>query len=182
MLTPSNMLALNTKAPNFSLPDPSGKKHALTDQPHAKGYLIVFTCNHCPYVVHIQKKFSEIATRYQEKGIAILGINSNDIEKYPADSPAKMAEEIKKFHYTFPYLFDATQEVARAYQAACTPDFFLFDATQKLVYRGQFDDSRPGNQAPVTGKDLTHAMDEILAGKTPSLDQRPSIGCNIKWK
>lgn len=181
-LTPSTMLALGTPAPDFSLPDPAGKIHSLKDNPSAKGHLVVFMCNHCPYVIHLQKKLSEVATRYQALGINVIAINSNDAEKYPADRPEKMAEDIRKFHYTFPYLFDETQQVAKNYKAACTPDFFLFDASKRLVYRGQFDESRPGNGIPVTGKDLTNALDQVLAGKTPSPDQRPSMGCNIKWK
>lgn len=176
------MLALGTKAPAFQLPDPTGKLHSLEESRGTKGCLVVFMCNHCPYVVHIRAKLSEVTTRYQNLGISVFGINSNNVEKYPEDRPEKMAEEIKKYHYTFPYLFDETQSVARAYDAACTPDFYLFDSNLSLVYRGQFDESRPGNKVPVTGGDLTRAMDLVLEGKLPGGDQRPSMGCNIKWK
>jgi len=142
----------------------------------------MFICNHCPYVKHIRKELANLTAEFQEKGIAVFGINSNDIKNYPEDSPEKMVLEKRSAHYTFPYLFDESQEVARSYQAACTPDFFLFDRSGKLVYRGQFDDSRPGNQIPVTGKDLRQAMEQVLKGLLPQSDQRPSIGCNIKWK
>ncbi len=180
--TASQMLELGTEAPSFRLPDPSGKMFSLDDWPDAKGYLVVFMCNHCPYVKHIRSELAKVGREYQEKGIAMFGINANDFEQYPDDSPARMAEEAETYGYTFPYLVDETQEVAKAYKAACTPDFYLFDADRKLVYRGQFDDSRPSNDRPVTGKDLRPALDAVLAGKKPSEDQRPSIGCNIKWK
>jgi thiol-disulfide isomerase/thioredoxin len=139
-------------------------------------------CNHCPYVKHVQGKFTELAKDYQAKGVAIVGINSNDAENYPDDRPEKMAEEIRGAGYTFPYLYDETQAVARAHRAACTPDFFLFDRDQRLVYRGQFDDSRPKNGLPVTGSDLRGALDAVLAGRATPAAQKPSVGCGIKWK
>ncbi|MFN7141037.1 MAG: thioredoxin family protein, partial [Limisphaerales bacterium] len=157
---------------------------ALGDFAGAPAVLVMFICNHCPYVIHIREELTKLARDYQAKGVAIIAINSNDPEKYPADSPEKMKEEVAKAGYTFPYLFDATQEVAKAYRAACTPDFFLFNQGLKLVYRGQLDDSRPrvANPLPVTGKDLRAALDAVLAGRHLSEDQKPSMGCNIKWK
>ena len=143
---------------------------------------MAFICNHCPYVKHVAPALAELAKEYQEKGVAVVAINSNDFENYPDDSPAKMKAEIAARGYTFPYLVDESQQVAKAYHAACTPDFFLFDADRKLVYRGQLDDSRPGNNLPVTGKDLRAALDAVLAGRPVAKDQRPSIGCNIKWR
>lgn len=181
-LTPSNMLPLGTPAPDFHLPDTQGKIVNLDDFRNAKGLLVVFMCNHCPYVKHIRSALAQFARDYQPKGLAIVGINSNDADKYPDDSPEKMITEAREAGYVFPYLYDATQAVAKAYQAACTPDFFLFDAEQKLVYRGQFDSSRPKNDIPVTGADLRAAVDALLAGRPISADQVPSIGCNIKWK
>lgn len=180
--TPSVMVALGTKAPQFGLPDPHGKVHSLADFKNAPVLLVAFICNHCPFVKHIRKKFSELAKDYESRGVAVVAISSNDAETYPEDGPAKMADEIKTAGYTFPYLYDESQAVARAYQAACTPDFFVFDRERKLVYRGQFDDSRPNNGRPVTGKDLSAALDAVLAAKPVSAEQRPSIGCNIKWK
>lgn len=181
-LTPSTMLDLGTKAPAFNLPDTKGAMVSLEDFKGAKALLVVFMCNHCPYVIHIREGLANFGKTYQPKGLAMVGINSNDVENYPADSPAKMKEERKKAGYTFPYLFDETQDVAKAYMAACTPDFFLFDGDQKLVYRGQFDTSRPGNDQPVTGADLAAAVEQVLAGEAVPEDQIPSIGCNIKWK
>ena len=181
-LTPSTMLALGTHAPDFSLPDTDGKTVHLSEVKGKKPLLIMFICNHCPYVKHIRKELAELTTDFQKKGVAIFGINSNDILNYPEDSPEKMALEKKSAQYTFPYLFDESQRVARAYQAACTPDFFLFNQKGLLVYRGQFDESRPGNQIPVTGKDLKLAMEKVIKSEEPSPDQKPSIGCNIKWK
>ena len=178
----STMLPLGTKAPEFRLSDPSGKVFSLADFKSAQALLVVFMCNHCPYVKHIRDGLARLARDYQPRGVAVVGINSNDVDNYPADSPAKMAEEAASAGYTFPYLYDATQEVAKAYRAACTPDFFLFDGQRRLVYRGQFDDSRPGNRRPVTGADLRAAADAVLAGRAVPDDQRPSIGCNIKWK
>jgi len=180
--TPSTMLALGTKAPPFRLPDPYGKWVSLDDFKDAPALLVVFMCNHCPYVKHIRSRFAELAKEYQAKGVGVVGINSNDIESYPDDGPEKMAEEIKQVGYTFPYLSDESQEVAKAYRAACTPDFYLFDRDRRLVYRGQFDDSRPGNGRPVTGVDLRAALDAVLAGRPAPSNQRPSLGCNIKWK
>jgi len=181
-LTPSTMLALGTTAPDFKLPDTNGKIVSLSDFKNAPALLVIFMCNHCPYVVHIRSGLAQLARDYMPRGVAIVGINANDTEKYSADSPAKMKEEVKTAGYLFPYLFDETQAVAKAYRAACTPDIYLFDKNQKLVYRGQFDDSRPGNGLPVTGKDLRAALDAILAGKLVAENQKASIGCNIKWK
>jgi peroxiredoxin len=181
-LTPSTMLPLGTVAPDFRLPDTSGKTVSLADFKSAPALLVVFMCNHCPYVKLIREGLAKFGRDYQAKGAAIVGINANDVANYPADSPAKMKEEVAIAGYTFPYLYDESQAVAKAYQAACTPDIFLFDAQQKLVYRGQFDDARPGNGAPVTGKDLRAALDAVLAGKPVPPKQTPSIGCNIKWK
>ena len=178
----STMLPLGTKAPDFSLPDTTGKTVALKDFERAPALLVIFMCNHCPYVKHIRSGLAQLARDYAPRGVAIVGINSNDVANYPADSPAKMAEETKSAGYLFPYLYDETQEVARAYRAACTPDIYLFDKNQRLVYRGQMDDSRPGNGLPVTGKDLRVALDAVLAAKEVSSAQKPSIGCNIKWK
>ena len=180
--TNSTMLPLGSKAPEFSLSNVQGKRVALSDFPDAMGLVIVFMCNHCPYVKHIRAGLAQLARDYLPRGVTVIGINSNDVEKYPADSPAKMAEEAKAAGYVFPYLYDQEQEVAKAYRAACTPDFYLFDHDKTLVYRGQFDDSRPGNGIPVTGKDLRLALDALLAGKPVSPSQKPSIGCNIKWK
>jgi peroxiredoxin len=180
--TPSTMLALGTKAPQFRLPDPHGKWLSLDDFKDAPALLVVFMCNHCPYVKHIRSKLAELAKEYQARGVGIVGINSNDAESYPDDRPEKMAEEIKQIGYTFPYLYDESQEVAKAYRAACTPDFYLFDREHRLVYRGQFDDSRPGNGRPVTGADLRAALEAVLAERSVPSNQRPSLGCNIKWK
>jgi len=180
--TPSTMLPLGTKAPPFRLPAPHGKWVSLDDFHDAPAILVVFICNHCPYVKHIQSRFAEFAKEYQAKGVGVVAINSNDVENYPDDAPEKMAEEITQVGYTFPYLYDESQEVAKAYRAACTPDFYLFDRDRRLVYRGQFDDSRPGNGRPVTGADLRAALDALLAGRPVPGNQRPSLGCNIKWK
>ena len=181
VLTPSTMLPLGTKAPDFSLPDPSGKKVSLADFAGKPALLVVFMCNHCPYVKHVAAGLAQLAKDYQSKGAAVVGISSNDIKSHPDDVPAKMAEEAKLRGYTFPYLFDESQSVAKAYRAACTPDFYVFDRDQKLAYRGQMDASRPDSGIPVTGKDLRAALDAVLAGKVPADDQKPSIGCNIKW-
>jgi peroxiredoxin len=176
------MLPLGTAAPDFSLPDPSGKIIALSDSKSAPALVVLFICNHCPYVKHIQKGLAQFARDYQPRGLAIVAISSNDVQSHPDDSPAKMAQEAKAAGYTFPYFYDESQAVAKAYQAACTPDIFLFDSSRKLVYRGQFDDSRPGNGIPVTGKDLRAATDAVLAGKPVPTKQTPIGGCNIKWK
>jgi peroxiredoxin len=181
-LTPSTMLALGTPAPDFRLPDTGGKMVALGDFKSAPALAVFFICNHCPFVKHIQAGLAQFARDYQARGAAIVAISANDAQNYPEDSPAKMAKEAKSARYTFPYLYDESQAVAKAYQAACTPDIFLFDAARKLVYRGQFDDSRPGNGLPVTGRDLRAALDAVLAGKPVDGRQVPSIGCNIKWK
>lgn len=183
-MTPSTMLPLGTEAPPFRLPDIDGKPISLDDAAgDSKGYLVAFICNHCPFVIHLREALADFGREYQDKGLAMFAISSNDAANYPADSPAKMAEEARQAGYTFPYLYDEDQEIAKAYRAACTPDFFLFDADRKLVYRGQFDASRPGNGAPVTGADLRAAADQVLAGgAVPEEGQAPSVGCNIKWK
>ena len=180
--TPSSMLPLGTQAPSFSLPDPSGKIHSLADFERAPAVLVMFICNHCPYVKHVRDGLAKLGEEYQARGVAVVGINANDFVAYPEDSPRKVAEEAERVGYTFPYLCDETQGVAKAYRAACTPDFYVFDKARKLVYRGQMDDSRPDNGIPVTGKDLRNALDAALAGRPVSPEQRPSIGCNIKWK
>jgi len=182
MAEQSTMLPLGTLAPDFRLPDPRGKLVSSADFSGAKALLVVFMCNHCPYVNHVQSKFTELAKQYQARGVAVVGINSNDVENYPDDSPEKMAEEIRNAGYTFPYLYDETQAVAKAYRAACTPDFFVFDKDRRLAYRGQFDDSRPKNGLPVTGADLSAALDTLLAGNPVPDSQKPSVGCGIKWK
>jgi peroxiredoxin len=177
------MLPLGTLAPAFALPDPArGGEVALYDQIGSAGVLIVFMCNHCPYVRHLRTGHADFATDYQQKGITVIGINSNDVSSHPDDSPEMMVREASEAGYIFPYLFDESQEVAKAYRAACTPDFFLFDAEKRLVYRGQFDQSRPGNGIAVTGEDLRRASDALLSGDPISDDQRASVGCNIKWK
>jgi len=181
--TPSTMVPLGSLAPSFYLPDASSRRTiASEDLAAAPALLVAFLCNHCPFVKHIRDGFAAFAREYADRGLAIVGINSNDVVAYPDDSPEKMAEEARSAGYGFPYLFDETQAVARAYDAACTPDFFLYDAERRLVYRGQFDDSRPGNGKPVTGRDLRAACDALLAGREVAGDQLPSIGCNIKWK
>jgi peroxiredoxin len=178
----STMLPLGTLAPAFRLPDPSGKLTTLADFKGAPALVVAFICNHCPYVKHIRSGLAQLGRDYQPRGVAIVAINSNDVTNYPADSPANMAEEARAAGYTFPYLYDESQAVARAYHAACTPDLYLFDQAQRLVYRGQLDDSRPGNGLPVTGKDLRAALEAVLAGQPVSPNQKASIGCNIKWK
>lgn len=179
--TLSTMLELGTTAPDFALADTQGKT-VTRNEFAGKPLLVVFMCNHCPYVKHIGGKFAQLSKEYMEKGVAVVGINSNDVDNYPDDSPDKMAEEVKAMGYNFPYLYDATQEVAKKYQAACTPDFFLFNSEHKLVYRGQFDDSRPRNEEPITGADLTRAVDAVLSNAPLAPEQKPSMGCNIKWK
>jgi thiol-disulfide isomerase/thioredoxin len=176
----SQMLSLGSLAPDFSLPDPDGRLHSLADE--ADAYLVMFICNHCPFVKHIAAELARIGRDYQTRGVAIYAINSNDIENYPADSPDLMRQEAVQQGYTFPYLLDETQETAKAYRAACTPDFYVFDADRKLVYRGQLDDSRPSNKASIDGHDIRQALDATLAGERPPTAQTPSIGCNIKWK
>jgi peroxiredoxin len=181
-LTPSTMLPLGTTAPDFKLPDTNGKTVTLADFKDKAALAVIFMCNHCPYVVHIRAGLAQLAYDYAIKNVAIVGISSNDATKYPADGPAKMKDEVKAAGYIFPYLYDETQKVAKAYRAACTPDIFLFDRSRRLVYRGQFDASRPGNGIPVTGKDLRAAIEAVLAGKPTSNMQVASMGCNIKWK
>ena len=180
--TGSTMAALGVAAPDFALPDTDGRTVALGDFADAIGLLVVFMCNHCPFVIHIREELARSVKRYQDKGLAVVAISSNDAEAYPADGPEAMARAVEEFGYTFPYLFDDAQSVAKAYRAACTPDFFLFDRERCLVYRGQFDGSRPGNDVPVTGVDLGAAVDALTEARTIAPDQRPSIGCNIKWK
>jgi peroxiredoxin len=178
----SAMLPLGTKAPDFRLPDTGEKMVGLAEFKDAPALVVVFMCNHCPYVKHVREGLAKLARDYQSKKVAMVGISSNDVANYPDDSPAKMAVEAKSAGYVFPYLYDESQAVAKAYKAACTPDFYVFDKEQRLVYRGQLDDSRPGNGIPVTGKDVRAALDAVLAGKPVSPTQKPSIGCNIKWK
>jgi peroxiredoxin len=180
--TPSTMLALGTSAPDFKLPDTNGKTVSLADIKSAPAMLVMFICNHCPFVKHVRSELAKIGADYQKKGVAVIAIMPNDVAKFPDDSPANMKEEVRSAGYAFPYLYDETQSVAKAYRAACTPDFFLFDRRCKLVYRGQLDDSRPSNGIPVTGKDLRTALDAVLGGKPVAAKQYPSIGCNIKWK
>ena len=180
--TASTMLALGTVAPGFRLPDTNGKMVSLQDFAGSKALLVVFLCNHCPYVKHVRPRFVELALDLQSRGVAVVAISANDADAYPEDGPARMAEEARSLGFSFPYLYDESQEVAKAYRAACTPDFFLFDTQRRLVYRGQMDDSRPGNGKPVTGKDLLEAVKAALAEGKVSRSQKPSLGCNIKWK
>ncbi len=182
VLTPSTMIPLGTPAPDFRLPDPAGREWALEDLGAAPGLLVAFICNHCPFVKHLRHELAEFAREYQARGLAVVAINSNDVATQPADSPERMADEIEEVGYTFPYLFDESQEVAKAYGAACTPDLFLHDGDRRLVYRGQFDGSRPGAGTPVTGEDLRAAADALLEGRPPLAVQRASVGCNIKWR
>ncbi len=181
-LTPSTMLDLGTEAPSFTLADPEGNSFDLSKQQIDRGLLVIFMCNHCPYVIHIREQLVQRIREYQGQGITVVAINSNDYITHPDDSPERMAQDAKKFGYTFPYLVDEAQQVARAYQAACTPDLYLFDQDRKLVYRGQFDSARPGNTTPVSGDDLTAAVAQMLEGKEIQVVQQPSMGCNIKWK
>ncbi|MEW6238481.1 MAG: thioredoxin family protein [Candidatus Omnitrophota bacterium] len=180
--TPSTMLPLGTAAPDFSLPDTKGNIVSLSDFADAPALLVMFICNHCPFVKHVRGELARLGVDYAQRGAAIVAISANDAENYPDDSPAKMAEEVQSAGYVFPYLYDESQEIAKAYRAACTPDFFLFDKNRKLAYRGQLDDSRPGNDKPITGADLRAALDSVLAGEECSMAQKPSAGCNIKWK
>jgi peroxiredoxin len=182
-LTPSNMLPLGTTAPTFELPDTvSGNRVTFTDIRGEKGTLVMFICNHCPYVKHIQEELVRLASDYRAEGIGIVAISSNDVEKYPEDGPEQMRNEARKWGYSFPYLFDESQQVARDYDAACTPDFYVFDHGDTLVYRGQLDSSRPGNGKPLNGSDLRQALNDVIHGNPVSEDQVPSQGCNIKWK
>jgi peroxiredoxin len=181
-LTSSTLHELGSPAPPFSLPAASGRIVSLDDFAAAPALLVVFWCNHCPYVKHIKQAFADFAREYQPKGLAVVAINANDAEAYPQDAPDRMRQDIEQFGYTFDYLIDASQEVARAYDAACTPDFFLFDENRRLAYHGQFDAARPRNDAPVTGSDLRGAADAVLGGCPAPQPQVPSIGCNIKWR
>lgn len=179
----STMLELGTKAPAFSLTDTiTGENRSLKDFKGNSALLVMFICNHCPYVKNIKEELVQYASDYMPKGVGIVAISSNDIENYPDDSPEKMKEDAEKFGYPFPYLYDEDQKAAKDYKAACTPDFFLFDADMKLYYRGQFDDSRPNNGVQPTGKDLREATDKLFEGEPIPEKQKPSIGCNIKWK
>jgi peroxiredoxin len=180
--TESTMLDLGTSAPRFSLPNVDGSMVSLDEFRDAPALLVAFVCNHCPFVKHIQRGFVDFAREYQAKGLVVLAISANYAGSHPQDGPEKMVEEARNAGYTFPYLYDESQDVAKAYRAACTPDFFLFDGERKLVYRGQFDDARPGNDAPVTGQDMRAAVDAVLAGRPMPAEQKPSLGCNIKWK
>jgi peroxiredoxin len=180
--TPSTMLPLGTVAPAFHLPDTDSQLVSLSDFVDRPALLVMFICNHCPFVKHLRSALAELGAEYTPRGVSLVAISSNDAVKYPADSPEMMIDEKRAAGYTFPYLYDATQEVAKAYRAACTPDFFLFDRDRKLVYRGQFDGSRPGDGQPVTGRDLRLAIDAVLIGNAVPVEQRPSIGCSIKWR
>lgn len=175
----SQMLPLGTEAPNFSLPDPDGNLHALAGD--APATLVMFICNHCPFVKHIREELAQLGRDYAARGVAIYAINSNDVVTHPGDSPENMKAEAERWGYTFPYLFDENQSVAKAYKAACTPDFFVFDRNMQLAYRGQLDGSRPGNSITIDGADLRAALDAVLKGGKPDSEQTPSIGCSIKW-
>jgi peroxiredoxin len=180
--TPSTMLELGTQAPHFELPDTDGTTVSLADYDEATALLVMFICNHCPFVKHVRDELAAIGAEYTRRGAGVVAISSNDADAYPADAPERMREEKRDAGYVFPYLYDESQDVARQYRAACTPDFFVFDGARRLVYRGQLDDSRPGNDVPVTGGDLRAALDAVLEGRPISIDQKPSLGCNIKWK
>ncbi len=180
--TPSTMLPLGTSAPVFELPDAEGKVVSITDFAAAPALVVAFLCNHCPFVQHVADGLGELARDLQADGVAVVGIMANDIASYPDDRPELMAKMAERHAWTFPYLYDETQQVAKAYQAACTPDFFLFDGQRQLVYRGQMDGARPGNGVPVTGEDLRAAVEAVLGGRPVGDDQRPSMGCNVKWK
>ncbi len=179
----STMLPLGTPAPDFTLPEPAtGRTVSRADFDDAPALVVMVLSNHCPFVKHVADGLADFARDYRERGVAIVGINANDVEKYPDDAPERMVEEVERRGYDFPYLFDESQEVVKALQAACTPDFFVFDADRRLVYRGQFDASRPSSGEPVTGADLRAAVDSVLEGRAPDAEQTPSVGCNIKWK
>ncbi len=182
-LTPSTMMELGTRAPDFALPDVrTGQTVSLADFEGGNGLLVIFMCEHCPFVKHVETEFAKIGTDYKDQGLGIVGISANDDENYPDDAPEKLAEQAEDVGFVFPYCHDNSQETAKAYRAACTPDLFLFDENLELVYRGQLDDSRPGNDQPVTGNDLRAAIDALLSGEPISEDQYPAVGCNIKWK
>ena len=180
--TPSTMAALGSAAPDFSLPEPLRGRLVQRSGFSGQPLLVLYTCNHCPFVLHILDELVRVLNHYRAQGLAVVAINANDVTRYPDDAPDQMAQLAQRSGFAFPYLYDETQAVAQAYQAACTPDFFLHDAAHRLVYRGQFDDARPGNGVPVTGQDLRAAIDAVLAGRAPAAEQRPSLGCNIKWK
>jgi peroxiredoxin len=184
VLTPSTMLPLGTRVPDFHLPDPDGRLVSPDDYRQAPALLVAFICRHCPFVTHIRDGFAAFVLEYQRRGLAVIAINSNDIEEFPEDGPQGMKEEAASAGYTFPYLFDETQEVAKAFRAACTPDLYLFDGERKLRYRGRFDESRPRSNPPmpVTGRDIRAAVDALLEGRPIPQDQKGSVGCNIKWK
>jgi len=182
-LTPSNPFAVGTLAPAFILPEPlSGQNRSLDELKGEKGTVVMFICNHCPFVKHINDQLVHLAQDYISNGISFIAISSNDVANYPEDAPELMAEQAKNLHYPFPYLYDESQAIAKAYDAACTPDFYLFDANLRTTYHGQLDDSRPGNGIPVSGKDLRAAIDALLLNKAPLSEQKVSIGCGIKWK
>lgn len=180
--TPSNMIPLGTELPAFELPDPSSGRDFSSVELSGKICVIMFICNHCPYVKHVNQQLVKLANDYLKRDVVFVAISSNDVEKYPEDAPEKMKEVARSLGYQFPYLYDESQETAKAFNAACTPDFYVFDRNHKLVYRGQLDDSRPSLDLPVTGKDLRAALDQTLSGKQVADFQRPSLGCNIKWK
>ena len=180
--TPSTMAPLGMRAPDFSLPSTDGTLIGLDDFEGAPALLVMFLSNHCPFVKHVRSELAALGREAQARGVAVVGINANDVERYPADSPEAMKQEVERVGYTFPYLFDESQAVPKAYGAACTPDFFLFDGERRLVYRGQLDGSRPGNAVPVTGRDLRAALEAVLDGRPVEEPQIPSIGCNIKWR
>ncbi|NBI27912.1 thioredoxin family protein [Chengkuizengella marina] len=181
--TPSNMIPLKSIAPAFSLLEPlTGEQRTLDELKSHTATVIMFICNHCPFVIHVQEELVKLANDYIRKGISFIAISSNDVENYPDDSPEKMKEDAERLHYPFPYLYDESQKVAKAYEAACTPDFYIYDGNMTCVYRGQLDDSRPGNGKPVTGADIRKALDQILIGELVNDNQKPSLGCNIKWK
>jgi len=182
VMTASTMLTLGTEAPDFSLVNVDGRTVSLADFEAAPALLVIFLCNHCPFVIHVADHLAELVREYQAQGVAVVGISSNDVATHPQDSPEQMVREAEERGYTFPYLYDETQEVAQSYHAACTPDFYVFDKDRRLVYRGQMDSSRPDSGIPVRGEDLRAALDATLAGRPVPQDQKPSIGCNIKWR
>jgi len=182
VMTASTMLPLGTEAPEFTLPDAEGNLVSFSDFAEARAVVVVFMCNHCPFVKHVIDGFVKLVREYQPRGVAVVGINANDIRGFPEDRPEKMVQFAREKGLTFPYLYDESQDVAKTYRAACTPDFFVFDESRRLVYRGQMDDSRPGSNVPVTGADLRAALDAVLEGEPVPEEQKPSMGCNIKWK
>ena len=183
VLTASTMLGLGTEAPDFQLPDvTTGDTVTLDSFSGNKALLVMFICKHCPYVVHVQEELARLGNEYQTRDVGVVAIGANDVDAYPGDAPGELKRMAQEHEFQFPYCFDESQEIAKAYTAACTPDFFLFDQDRRLAYRGQLDDSRPGTDTPVTGEDLRGALDTVLAGDTPDPEQRPSLGCNIKWK